>query len=587
MAEAATKQPPQEPMVKRLKRRLAQMKTDRAAFESTWMDVERLIAPGTARSLRAQSHQPSARNIASQHNDTLTGSPGRALETLSAGMSSGNTSPARPWFRLTTPEPQLAELSGVKLWLFAVETRMREVFSRSNFYRVMPTLYRDVGAYGTGCVLAFDDDEDMVRFQHLEVGSYWLAQNNRGIVDTCYREFTQTVRQLVEEFGLEQCSERVRNMFANGQLESWIEVCHAIEPNTERLAGVGGRRLRYRSCYWEKAGGDERPLATRYFTANRVLGPRWTVSGDGVYGTNSPAMTALGDVKELNHKILKKAQALDKVVDPPLTGPTSLRNQKVSLLPGKITYVDNVQQGGGLRPIHDWRPDINAIAADIEATRREIREAFFVDLFLMMQQDTRSNITAREIQERHEEKLLMLGPVVERLNTELLEPCIDLVFDLLVQQSEPYWRGVLKGEPPLPPPPAELENVELKVEFISVLAQAQKAVGIAAMDNLANFVGALAQMAPTALDKLDFDQMIDERAEMLGVSPRIVRSDDDVAALRSAQAEQAQQAKQMQQMAAMGQVARDVGSVKGDSAVAQALQLAGAGPIASMAGAAQ
>lgn len=584
MAQAATKQQPQEPVVKRLKRRLAQMKTDRAAFESTWMDIERLIAPGTARALRSQSPTPASRNIASQHNDLLTGSPTRSLDTLAAGMSSGNTSPARPWFRLTTPEPQMAELAAVKLWLYAVETRMREVFSRSNFYRIMPTMYRDVGAYGTGCVLAFDDDEDLVRFQHLEVGSYWLAQNARGLVDTCYREFVQTVRQLVEEFGLENCSERVRNMFANGQLESWIDVCHAIEPNSERLQGAGGR-LRYRSCYWEKAGGEEKPLATRYFTSNRVLGPRWTVSGDGVYGTGCPGMSALGDVKELNHKILKKAQALDKVVDPPLTGPTSLRGQKVSLLPGKITYVDNAQVGGGLKPIHDWRPDINAISADIEQTRAEIREAFYVNLFLMMQQDTRSGITAREIQERHEEKLLMLGPVVERLNTELLEPSIDLVFDMLVQKSEPYWRGVLRGEPMIPPPPPELEAIELKVEFISVLAQAQKAVGIAAMDNLANFVGALAQMNPGVLDKLDFDQMVDERAEMLGVSPRIVRSDDDVEQVRAAQAEQARQQQAMQQAAAMGQVARDVGSIRPDSAVAQALNLAGGGPMAQAMGA--
>lgn len=173
----------------------------------------------------------------------------------------------------------------------------------------------------------------------------------------------------------------------------------------------------------------------------------------------------------------------------------------------------------------------------------------------------------------------MLGPVVERVNDELLDPVIDRVFDIMVRRSRPYWEGKLNGEPLLPEPPEELAGIDLKVEFISVLAQAQKAVGLSAMDNLFGFVASLAQMNPGVLDKVDMDQAIDERAEMLGVSPRIIVSDDKVAEMRDAKAQQAAQAQAVQQSMAMADMAGKLGgaSTGPDTALGRALDLAGAG----------
>lgn len=570
---------PLESLCRRLKKRHANMKNERASYEAHWQELQDHFCPRSGRWIRGDRMTAGQRGQ-KRHQKIINGTPLFAANTLAAGMTSGNTSPARPWFRLTTPDPQLAEVGAVKQWLYAVESRLREILSRSNFYRVMPTAYRDLGVFGTTCLLALEDDEDVVRFEHLELGSYWLAQSARKRIDVVYREFQMTVRQLVQEFGFSAVSERVQNMAKNGQWETWIDVCHAIEPNDDATIGVqyGTTDMPFRSVYWESSNQSDKLLREAGFKSSPLLGVRWATAGEEIYGS-SPAMDCLGDAKALQIKELRKAEAIDKVVNPPLIAPTSLRNQKVSLLPGDITYVDSQQSQAGLKPIHDWRPDITALREDILASEELIRRAMYVDLFLMMQNDDRSNITAREIQERHEEKLLMLGPVVERVNDELLDPVIDRVFDIMVRRSSPYWEGKLNGEPIIPEPPEELAGIDLKVEFISVLAQAQKAVGLSAMDNLFGFVASVAQMNPAVLDKIDFDQAIDERAEMLGVSPRIVVPDDKVAEMRDAKAQQAEQAQAMQQGMAMAEMAGKLGSAKVDqgTALGRALDVAGAG----------
>lgn len=568
---------PVESLCRRLKKRLAHMKNERSSYEAHWQELQDHFCPRSGRWIRGDKMNAGQRGQ-KRHQKIINGTPLFAANTLAAGMTSGNTSPARPWFRLTTPDPQLAEIDAVKQWLHAVESRIREILSRSNFYRVMPTAYRDLGIFGTTTLLALEDDEDVVRFEHLELGSYWLAQSCRKQVDVCYREFQMTVRQLVQEFGIEAVSERVQNMAKNGQWETWIDACHAIEPNDDAAVGYGSGDMPFRSVYWESSSQSDKLLREAGFKSSPLLGVRWSTAGEEIYGS-SPAMDCLGDAKALQLKELRKAEAIDKVVNPPLIAPTSLRNQKVSLLPGDITYVDSQQSQAGLKPIHDWRPDLNALREDILASEDLIRRAMYVDLFLMMQNDDRSGITAREIQERHEEKLLMLGPVVERVNDELLDPTIDRIFDIMVRQSEPFWSGRVNGEPLIPEPPEELAGIELKVEFISVLAQAQKAVGLSAMDNLFGFVASVAQMNPGVLDKVDFDQAIDERAEMLGVSPRIVVSDDRVAEIREAKAQQAQQAQAMQQGVAMADMAGKLGGASAgpDTALGRALDMVGAG----------
>lgn len=538
-----------EPLKRRLERRLGHLSRDRTNWEPLWRDLADHFSPRAGNWSNLHPTSRGGKNTKQQ--TTINNTALRAARTLSAGMMAGMTSPARPWFRLTTPDPAMAEFGPVKEWLWVVEQRMRAALAKSNVYRVLPTIYAELGVFGTSACVVLEDEQDLIRLQPWEIGSFWAANDARLRVDTGYRETSMTVRQMVQEFGLENCSTRVQNMFKNQQWEQWIDVYQAIEPNDERLVGgLGPRGMSIRSCYWEKGGDAERLLDRRGFHETPLLIPRWITQGDIAYG-DSPGMDALGDAKGLQFEERRKAQSLDKLVDPPMTAPTSLRNQRVSLLPGDVTYVDVNQTQNGFRPVYEIKPDIQWQTQSIKDIEERINSAMYVDLFLMLANSDRRQITAREIDERHEEKMLQLGPVLERMNDELLDPLIDRIFAIMVRRSMPFWSGMVDGTPILPPPPEELAGMDLKVEYISILAQAQKMVGIQAADRLIAFTGQMAAASgdPAVWDKINQEEMVDEYNEMLGGSPLSIRSEDEVDAMRSARAQQAQ----MQQMAAMAQ----------------------------------
>jgi hypothetical protein len=254
-------------------------------------------------------------------------------------------------------------------------------------------------------------------------------------------------------------------------------------------------------------------------------------------------MTALGDIKQLQLGEKRGMQAIEKMVNPPLVGPPSMRNFKVSELPGDISWVAETQFQT-LRPLHEVKPQIQDLEFKQEQKRQLIRRAFYEDLFLMLAYTDNSRskqpVTAAEIAERHDEKLLGLGPVLGQVERKLLNPGIDRVFPILVRAGY------------IPVPPQELEGVPLKVDFLSTMAQAQKSVGISGVERFTGYIGALAQAHSASpdspvWDKLDADQSIDEYGEMMGVPPRIIVSDDQVTAMREQRAQQAQ----AQQAAAM------------------------------------
>jgi len=228
--------------------------------------------------------------------------------------------------------------------------------------------------------------------------------------------------------------------------------------------------------------------------------------------------------------------------------PASLKNQRASILPGSITYLNDMQIGAKFEPLYVTNPAwLGQLRGEIQADSEIIDTAFFVDLFLMVSQMD-SVRTAYEIATRKEEKLLMLGPVLERQTDDLLDPLVDMHFNAMLEQSIPRWSGLLPGAPLIPPPPKELAGLDLRVEFTSILAQAQKAIGVSSIERAIGFAGQVATTTQSlnALDLLDSDEAIRQYFELIGVPPTLVRADDQVAAIREQRA-QAQQAEQMQQ----------------------------------------
>lgn len=520
-------------------RRLAELTTERSSFIRHWQDLSDYILPRQARFTVTDRNRGDRRNSKIVDNTATL-----AVRTLSSGMMSGITSPARPWFQLATPDPSLNEFTPVKLWLDLVKQRMSTVFLRSNLYTTLPITYADLGVFGTNAFAVLEDDEDVIRCYPFPIGSYAIGTSHRGNTDSVYREYQMTARQLVSQFGIESVSIATKNLYERGNGEAWVDVVHAVEPNPdydERKAE--SRYKRFRSCYYEKGADGENMLRRSGFDDFPVMAPRWSLTGEDIYG-HSPGMDALGDIKALQLEQKRKAQAIDKMVNPPMTAPSSLRNSRASLLPGDVTYVD-VQSGQqGFAPAYEINPRINELMLDIQENQGRIRRAFFEDLFLMIANDQRSNITAREIQERHEEKLLMLGPVLERLNDELLDPLIDRTFNIMTRMGL------------IPPPPKELQGMDLSVEYISVMAQAMKLTGITGIERFMAFAGNMAQANPEVMDKIDFDQAIDEYANMVGTPPSLVRDDDTVAKVRKQRADQQAQMQQAELAAQGAQTAK-------------------------------
>lgn len=508
--------------------RWGQLKSERASWFSHWKEISDYLLPRSGRFF-VQDRDKGYR----RHNNIYDSTGTRALRVLAAGMMSGMTSPARPWFRLTTNDPELDQSGAVKVWLSDVQRLMLDVFAKSNTYRALHSMYEELGAFGTAASIILPDYNNVLHHYTLTTGEYAIATDYQGQVCTLYREFQKTVGEIVKEFGIENVSGATKSMFERGSLDQWITIVHAIEPRADRdMSKLDSKNMAWSSIYFELNGEKGKYLRESGFKRFPAIVPRWATAGGDIYG-NSPGMEALGDVKQLQHEQLRKAQGIDFKTKPPLQVPISMKNRDIETLPGGVSFVDMASNAGGIKTAFEVNIDLSHLLADIQDVRGRIQGSFYADLFLMLANQSNTNMTATEVAERHEEKLLMLGPVLERLQNEMLNPLIDLTFDYMVEA------GIV------PPPPEELSNMELNVEFVSMLAQAQRAVGTNSIDRFVSSLGLVAQAKPEVLDKLDADKWADHYADMLGVDPAILVPDDQVVALRAQRAKAQQQAQQM------------------------------------------
>lgn len=547
---------PKAPTRDKLFTRWGMLKTERATWWAHWQEITTFLLPRNGRYF-VQDRDKGWR----RHNNIYDNTGTRSLKILGAGMMAGATSPARPWFRLGTPDPELNQYHPVKLWLADTTQRMQQVFQRSNTYRALHQMYEELGAFGTAASLVLPDYNTMIHHYPSTIGEFAIAQDYQGKVCTIYREFEKTVGEIVKEFGYKNCSTVVRNMYDRGSLDQWIRLIHAIEPRADRdIRKKDALNMAFGSYYFEVGGNPNTYLRESGFKEFPAVVPRWATAGGDIYG-NSPGMEALGDIKQLQHEQLRKGQAIDYQTKPPLQVPTSMKNRDVETLPGGVSFYDG--QSAGIKTAFDVNLDLNALLMDIQDVRERIRGSFYADLFLMLANATDTRMTATEVAERHEEKLLMLGPVLERLHNELLNPLIEITFTRMVEA------GAL-----LPPPP-ELQGMELNVEFVSMLAQAQRAIGTNSVDRYVANLGAVAQFKPDVLDKFDSDQWADAYADMLGVDPKIIVPSDKVALIRKARNEaQAAQA-QVESMKTMSEAARNLGATPAGMGTNAAMDIMG------------
>lgn len=534
--------------------RNARLDLEVSSFTPHWRELSENILTRRGRFLDTDNNKGNKRN-----QNIIDNTATLASRTMVSGLVSGDTNPARPWFRLATHDPELMEFGPVKQWLQDVERLLRHTFNQSNFYNVIPTVYQELGTFATGFSLIQADFQDVIRLYPFTVGEYKISTDERGVVDTVYRESPWTVHQLVRKFGLDNISTAARNQWDKGNIDEWINVLHAIEPNDERVPNLkDAKNKAWRSAYFEVGGNKDDALGISGYDEFPGIAPRWATNSGDIYGTQCPGMDALGDIKQLQLEQKRKGQAIDKMTNPPLTAPSTHKGKRISSLPGDVTYGD-VQQGmQGVQPLYQLNFPINELKEDIFDVRERINSAYYADLFLMLAGDRRNQpVSATEIVRKHEEKLQVLGPVVTKFHKEINDKSIDRTFNLLLK------RGLI------PSAPEEIQGQNLKVNYISILAQAQQLVGMGGIRELMGIAGDAAALNPSVLDKIDFDQMIDESGDMLGVPTKIIRSDDEVEEIRvdRAKAAQAQQQKHDALMAAEGAKTLSETDTGGDNAL--------------------
>lgn len=540
--------------------RLSALRLERESFIPHYRELAEFVKPRRGR-FTVEDRNKGDKRYQSIINSRAT----RAHKIATAGMVAGTMSPVRPWFQLETTDIELMEHRGVKDWLFSVEQVIRSIFNESNFYSMAPIMMGECILFGTGAMSHVDDFEDVGRFYAHTVGSYMIAQNEKMEVDTIYREFQWTVKQIVDSWGLENCSVSIRNAYDRGNYDAWYPVCHAIEPNNDRDSySKLAIKKPFRSIYFEpgNTGQDkDKFLGQSGFDEFPCYVPRWELTGEDIYGTDCPGMTALGDIKGLQIQEKTKASALQMVVRPPMGGPSSIRNTPVNQIPGGLTLYEGDDQRQKLSPLYQINPAFTDIRVDMDAIERRIDEVFFVDMFMAI--SNMEGIQPRnqlDLMQRNEERLLQLGPVLERIQGEFLDNAVDRTFNQALRANI------------LPPPPDALAGQPLRIRYVSTLAQAQRAVATQGIERVLSFAGNLVQLGFTdAMNKINAPQAVDEYARAVGVPPTIIRSDEEVEELSRVQAEQRQAQDTLMAAQGAADVAKTVSETKldGDNLLSQ------------------
>lgn len=516
-----------------------QMLTDRGQFDSHISLIAQNLLPRQSRFFSSD------RNRGGDRNQSIIDSAGtQALRVLSAGMMAGMTSPARPWFKLDVADRELGKDPAVKRWLFETTQIMLRIFRKSNTYNSLHFMYRELGGFGTGCSVIEEDFNNVIHHSPMTFGEYGLGLDEKGFVNTLGREFELDISQAVGWFGLDALSPSARSAYDTSSYGYKVSILHVIEPRVDRDPRKRDSvNMPWKSCYAELGrdgtGATMRDmngmLRESGYKRFPVLAPRWDVLFNDTYGS-SPGMDALGDILQLQQEQYRKSEGIDYQVRPPLQVPTELKDNDSNFLPGGVSYYNGSGPNSGIRSAFEVRLDLQYLLQDIAEVKSRINSAFYADMFLMLANLDKTNMTATEVAERHEEKLLMLGPVLERLHNEMLSPLIENTFARMVEV------GIV------PTPPEALNGVELDVEFVSTLAQAQRAVGVNSVDRLISHIGVLANAKPEVVDNFDADKSVERYADMLGVDPELIIPGEQVMLIR-------QQRQKMQAAAQAAEIA--------------------------------
>ena len=514
---------------KNLLKRFDRLKSQRQNWESHWQEVADYMQPRKADVTKTRSKGDKRTEL------IFDGSPLQSVELLAASLHGMLTNPSTPWFSLRFKQDDMENEDEAKEWLESATETMYAAFNKSNFQQEIFELYHDLITFGTAAMFIEEDDEDVLKFSTRHINEIFIAENDKGRIDTVFRKFHISARAAIQKFG--DISINIATKAKKDPYEE-VEILHAVYPRSDFNPKKQDKiNMPFESIYLDAESGDE--LSVSGFKEFPFVVPRYLKASHEIYG-RSPAMTALPDVKMLNEMSKTTIKSAQKQVDPPLLVPDDGFMLPVRTIPGGL----NFYRAGTRDRIEPLNIGANTpLGLNMEEQRRNsIRNAFYVNQ-LMMQNGPQ--MTATEVIQRNEEKMRLLGPVLGRLQSELLKPLIDRVFAILLRNNM------------LPAAPEFLSGRDIEIEYVSPLAKAQKSTELQSIMRAVEILGSLANVAPV-FDYVNFDNLVKHLADIVGVPQKILKTQSQVNAERQ---QSAQQQEQMQSMQQLQQVAKAGGDI--------------------------
>ena len=517
-------------LTKSLLKRFDRLTSQRQNWETHWQEVADYMMPRKADVTKTRSKGDKRTEL------IFDSSPLQAVELLSASLHGMLTNPSTPWFSLRFKNSEMDNEDEAKEWLESATETMYTAFNRSNFQQEIFELYHDLITFGTAAMFIEEDDADLIKFSTRHINEVFIAENDKGRIDTIYRRFKISARAAVQKFG-DKISSDIKSIVDKDPYKE-IEIIHAVYPRKDfNPTKKDKSNMPFESVYIEFKTGNE--LSVSGFKEFPFVVPRYLKASNEIYG-RSPAMTALPDVKMLNEMSKTTIKAAQKQVDPPLLVPDDGFLLPVRTVPGGLNFYRSGTRDR-IEPLNIGAN--NPLGLNMEEQRRDaIRAVFYVNQ-LMMQDGPQ--MTATEVIQRNEEKMRLLGPVLGRLQSELLKPLIDRVFNILLRNNM------------LPQAPEFLSGRDIEIEYVSPLAKAQKSSELQSIMRAIEILGSLANVAPV-FDYVNFDNLVKHLADIVGVPQKILKSQSQVNAERQQAQQQQQEMQQMQQVQQLAKAGGDI-----------------------------
>ena len=513
-----------------LKNNLARLMDKRSTWESHWQECADFMQPRKAE-INKERQRGDKRNI-----QIFDATAIHASELLAASLHGMLTSSANRWFQLRYKENLLNESDEAKEWLEDSIDKMYLAFARSNFQQEVFEVYHDLICFGTACLMVEEDENDIVRFSARHIKEIYIEENKKGLIDNVYRKFKITADQAMQKFGAENLSKEINTTHKTNPYDE-VEICHIVRPRFNYDSSKQDKKnMPFQSIYFEY--GEGHIINISGFKEMPYVVPRYLKASTEIYG-RSPAMNALPDVKVLNKMVETALKAAAKQVDPPLLVPDDSMLSPIRMSAGSLNYYRSGSRDR-IEPLNIGQN--TAVTLNQENQRREaIAKMFHIDQLMVTANRT---MTATEVLQRNEEKMRILGPVMGRLQSELLQPMILRVFNIMLRNK------LFQAAPEI------LNNQEIDIEYVSPMALAQKGQELQSLMRGLELFAQIGQIAPVQ-DYIDENGLIKQIIRITGLPARMIKSDKQVAALREQKAAAQQQQMEMMQSMQEAKIAKD------------------------------